>query len=173
MKIITGKVRFSYANVWEPKSINGSEPKYSVCIIISKTDKETLKKINVAIVEAKREGITKFGDIIFDNFKTPLRDGDVDRPEDEAYAGSYYINANSIIKPGIVNKSVQAIIHQNEFYSGCFGRASIIFYAYCAEGNVGIACGLQNLQKLEEGEKLSTRSSTEEDFGAEEEDFLN
>ena len=173
MKIITGKVRFSYANVWEPKSINGSEPKYSVCIIISKTDSETLKKINAAVVEAKKEGITKFGDIIFDNFKMPLRDGDIDRPEDEAYVGSYFINANSIIKPEIVNKSVQVIIDQSEFYSGCFGRASLVFYAYNAEGNVGIACGLQNLQKLEEGEKLSARSSAEDDFAVGEEDFLN
>jgi len=173
MKIITGKVRFSYANVWEPKSINGGEPKYSVSIIIPKTDVETLKKINAAIVDAKKEGISKFGGIIFDSFKTPLRDGDVDRPEDVAYAGSYFINANSNIKPGIVNKSVQAIIDQSEFYSGCFGRVSIVFYAYCAEENVGIACGLQNLQKLEEGELLSARSSAEEDFAIEEEDFLN
>jgi len=172
MKIITGKVRFSYANVWEPKSINGSEPKYSVSIIIPKTDVETLKKINAAIVDAKKEGISKFGEKIFDSFKTPLRDGDVDRPDDAAYVGSYFINANSNIKPGIVNKSVQAIIDQSEFYSGCFGRASIVFYAYKAEENVGIACGLQNLQKLEEGEMLSARSSAEEDFAAEE-DFLN
>ena len=56
MKIITGKVRFSYANVWEPKSINGGEPKYSVSIIIPKTDEETLKKINVAIEAAKSQG---------------------------------------------------------------------------------------------------------------------
>ena len=173
MKIITGKVRFSYANVWEPKSINGSEPKYSVSIIIPKTDAETLKKITAAIVDAKKEGISKFGEKIFDNFKTPLRDGDVDRPEDAAYAGSYFINANSNIKPGIVNKSVQVITDQSEFYSGCFGRASLVFYAYCAEENVGIACGLQNLQKLEEGEMLSARSSAEDDFATEDEDYLN
>lgn len=173
MKIITGKVRFSYANVWEPKSINGSEPKYSVCIIIPKTDKETLKKINAAIEEAKKEGISKLGDKIIDNFKTPLHDGDVERLEDEAYAGSYFINANSNTKPGIVNKSVQAIVDQSQFYSGCYGRASLVFYAYNTEGNQGIACGLQNLQKLEDGEMLSGHSSPEEDFGAVEEDFLN
>ena len=170
MKIITGKVRFSYANVWEPRSINGSEPKYSVCIIIPKADVETLKKINAAIDNAKREGTSKLG---AGYFKTPLRDGDVDRPDDQAYTGSYFINANSIIKPGIVNKSVQAISEQSEFYSGCYGRASIVFYAYNADGNNGIACGLQNLQKLEEGEMLSSHSSAEEDFAAGEEDFLN
>ena len=173
MKIITGKVRFSYANVWEPKSINGSEPKYSVCIIIPKSDKETLKKINDAIEDAKKEGVSKLGDEIKDNFKTPLRDGDADRPEEEAYVGNYFINANSNIKPGIVNKSVQAIVDQSEFYSGCYGRASLVFYAYNSEGNKGIACGLQNLQKLEDGEALSYHSSPEEDFGLAEEDFLD
>ncbi len=172
MKIITGKVRFSYANVWEPKSINGSEPKYSVCIIIPKTDIENLKKINSAIEDAKKEGVSKLGDEIEDNFKTPLHDGDADRPEDEAYAGSYFINANSNTKPGIVNRSVQAITDQAEFYSGCYGRASLVFYAYNTEGNKGIACGLQNLQKLEDGEMLSGHSSPEEDFD-DMEDYLS
>ncbi|GCD11640.1 DUF2815 family protein [Clostridium tagluense] len=173
MKIITEKVRFSYANVWEPKSINGSEPKYSVCIIIPKTDVETLKKVNAAIALAKKEGLSKFGAGIPYNFKTPLRDGDVDRFDDSVYAGSYFINANSNIKPGIVNKSLRPIVEQSEFYSGCYGRASIVFYAYNAEGNSGIACGLQNLQKLEEGEMLSSHSSAEEDFATGDEDFLN
>lgn len=172
MKVITGKVRFSYANVWEPKSINGGEPKYSVSIIIPKTDVETLKKINVAIEAAKNAGIAKFGDKLLNNFKTPLRDGDVDRAEDEAYAGSYFINANSIMKPGIVDKSVQAITEESQFYSGCYGRASLVFYAYNAEGNQGIACGLQNLQKLEEGEILSGHSSAQEDF-EDVEDYLS
>ncbi|MBU3128992.1 DUF2815 family protein [Clostridium tagluense] len=173
MKIITGKVRFSYANVWEPKSINGSEPKYSVCIIISKTDVETLRKVNTAIALAKKEGLSKFGAGIPYNFKTPLHDGDVDRFDDKAYAGSYFINANSNIKPGIVNKSLRAIVDQSEFYSGCYGRASIVFYVYSSEENKGIACGLQNLQKLEEGEMLGNHSSAEEDFAAQDEDFLN
>ena len=173
MKIITGKVRFSYANVWEPKSINGGEPKYSVSIIIPKADKETLKKINVAIEVAKNEGTAKFGDKLLNNYKTPLRDGDVDRAEDEAYAGSYFINAHSIIKPGIVDKGVQAITEENQFYSGCYGRASLVFYAYSAEGNKGIACGLQNLQKLEEGEMLGGHSTAQEDFTDFEEDYLS
>ncbi|MCB2291438.1 DUF2815 family protein [Clostridium sp. CS001] len=173
MKIITGKVRFCYVNVWEPKSINGGEPKYSVSIIIPKTDKETLKKINLAIEAAKNEGTVKFGDKLLNNFKTPLRDGDVDRAEDETYAGSYFINAHSIIKPGIVDRSVQAITEESQFYSGCYGRASLVFYAYNAEGNKGIACGLQNIQKLEDGEMLCGHSTAQEDFEDMEEDYLN
>ncbi|AKA72317.1 DUF2815 family protein [Clostridium scatologenes] len=173
MKIITGKVRFSYANVWEPKSINGSDPKYSVSLIIPKSDKVTLKKVKEAIDDAKKEGISKLGGKIPANLKTPLREGDVDRVEDEAYENSYFINANSNTKPGIVDKNVQTIIDQSEFYSGCYGRASITFYAYNANGNKGIACGLQNLQKLEDGDPLGGHSRAEDDFDAVEDNFLD
>lgn len=165
-KVITGKVRFSYANVWEPKSINGSDPKYSVSLIIPKSDKETIRKIKAAIETAKKEGIAKLGGKIPSNLKTPLRDGDIDRSDDEAYRNSYFVNANSTAKPGIVDKNVEPILDQTEFYSGCYGRASIIFYAYNANGNKGIACGLQNLQKLEDGEPLGGRSRAEDDFTA-------
>lgn len=174
-KVITGKVRFSYANVWEPKSINGSDPKYSVSLIIPKADKETIRKIKAAIETAKKEGIAKLGGKIPANLKTPLRDGDIDRADDEAYKDSYFVNANSTTKPGIVDKNVEPILDQTEFYSGCYGRASIVFYAYNANGNKGIACGLQNLQKLEDGEPLGGRSRAEDDFTAtndDEEDIL-
>jgi hypothetical protein len=172
-KVITGKVRFSYANVWEPKSINGSDPKYSVSIIIPKSDKKTLADIKAAIEQAKKDGVAKFGGKVPANLKLPLRDGDVDRAEDEAYKDSYFINANSKDKPGIVDKGVKPILDQSEFYSGCYGRASINFYAFNQNGNKGIACGLQNLQKLSDGEPLSGRSRAEDDFStAEDDDFL-
>jgi len=138
-KVITGKVRFSYANVFEPKSINGSDPKYSVSLIIPKEDKVTIDKIKAAIEVAKKEGLSKLGGKIPANLKTPLRDGDIDRPDDPAYADSYFVNANSTIRPGIVDANLQPIIDSTEFYSGCFGRASIVFYAYNANGNKGIA----------------------------------
>lgn len=94
-KVITGKVRASFVNVFEPKSINGSEPKYSCSLIIPKTDVDTLKKINAAIEEAKQNGIPKWGGKVPPNLKLPLRDADIDRPDDEAYADSYFINATS------------------------------------------------------------------------------
>lgn len=164
-KVITGKARMSYANVFEPKSINGGDPKYSVSIIIPKDDKGTLSKIEAAIELAKKEGVTKLGGKIPANLKTPLRDGDMDRPDDEAYANSYFINANSTTRPGIVDANLQSIIDPTEFYSGCYGRASIVFYAYNANGNKGIACGLQNLQKLEDGDSLGGKARAEDDFG--------
>ena len=76
--------RLSYANVWEPQSINGSEPKYSVSVIIPKSDKATIQKIQQAVEQAKQEAISKFGGKIPANLKLPLRDGDIDRPDDEA-----------------------------------------------------------------------------------------
>lgn len=164
-KVITGKVRMSYANVFEPKSINGSDPKYSVSLIIPKDDKSTLDKINSAIELAKKEGVTKLGGKIPANLKTPLRDGDIDRADDETYANSYFINANSTTKPGIVDENLNPIMDTTEFYSGCYGRASIVFYAYNANGNKGIACGLQNLQKLQDGESLGGKARAEDDFG--------
>lgn len=165
-KVITGKVRFSYANVWEPQSINGSEPKYSVSLIIPKSDQAMIEKIEQAIEVAKKEGTARLGGKIPANLRIPLRDGDIDRPDDEAYADSYFINANSKVKPGIVDKDVNPILDQSELYSGCYGRASITFYAYNANGNKGIACGLQNLQKLEDGEPLGGKSNAADDFGS-------
>ena len=173
-KVITGKVRFSYANVWEPKSINGGDEKYSVSLIIPKNDTKTINDIKKAIEVAKQDGKAKFGGRIPANLKTPLRDGDIDRPDDEAYKDSYFINANSKDKPQIVDKNVKPILDQSEVYSGCYGRASITFYAFNSNGNKGLACGLGNLQKLAEGDALSGRSKAEDEFSIfEDEDFLS
>lgn len=173
-KVITGKVRFSYANVWEPKSINGGDEKYSVSLIIPKEDTKTINEIMAAIEAAKQDGKAKFGGKIPANLKLPLRDGDIDRPDDEAYKNSYFVNANSKDKPQIVDKNVRPIMDQSEVYSGCYGRASITFYAFNQNGNKGIACGLGNLQKLADGEPLSGRSRAEDDFvTSEDDDFLS
>jgi hypothetical protein len=157
-------VRFSYANVHQAVSVNGSDPKYSVSIIIPKSDKQTVKKIKDAIQKATQENKDKFGGKIPSNLKTPLRDGDADREDDEAYAESYFINANSKIKPGIVDADLSPIMDQNEFYSGCYGRVSLTFYAYNVNGNKGIAAGLQNIMKTDDGDPLGGRRSAEADF---------
>lgn len=164
-KVVTGKVRFSYLHVWEPTSIEeGQEKKYSVSLIIPKSDKATIAKLNKAIEAAKEAGKAKLGGKIPANLKTPLRDGDIERPEDEAYAGSLFLNANCKTKPGVVDKNLNPIMSQDELYSGCFGRASVTFYAFNTSGNKGIACGLNNLMKLEDGENLGGRSTAESDF---------
>ena len=173
-KVVTGKVRFSYLHAWEPSAVEeGQEKKYSVSLIIPKSDKDTINKIKKAIEAAKEAGKAKFGGKIPANLKLPLRDGDIDRPEDENYEDCYFINANCKTKPGLVDKNVNPIMDQDELYSGCYGRASITFYAFNTSGNKGIACGLNNLQKLEDGEPLGGRSSAESDFGKAEEDDLD
>lgn len=165
-KVITGKVRFSYLHVWEPKAIaDEGDPKYSVALIIPKSDKATIKAIKDAIEAAKEAGKTsKFGGKIPANLKLPLRDGDEERPDDEAYANSYFLNASGKNKPGIVDKNAKPILDQDEVYSGCFGRASITFYAFNTSGNKGIACGLNHIMKTHDGEPLGGMSTAESDF---------
>lgn len=180
MKVITGPdTRWSYANVWEAKSINGGTPKYSVSLIIPKSDAKTVAKIQTAIEAAYKEGESKLkgnGRTVpaLSVLKTPLRDGDTERPDDEAYADCYFINANSAAAPGIVDADRQPIIDRSEVYSGVYGRASINFYAFNSNGNKGIACGLNNLQKIKDGEPLGGKSRAEDDFETEnEDDFLS
>ena len=169
-KVVTGKVRFSYVAVFQPKAMDEkSEPKYSVSIIIPKSDKATLDRINKAIEAAKVAGKAKLADKtgkIPANIKVPLRDGDTDRADDEAYADSFFINASSNRRPGVVDAQLNEIIAPEDFYSGCYGRASINFYAFNVSSK-GIAAGLNNLQKLADGEMLAGGSTAEEDFGGE------
>lgn len=180
MKVITGSdTRWSYANVWEAKSINGGTPKFSVSLIIPKSDTRTIAKIKAAIEAAYREGEAKLkgnGKTVppLSAIKTPLRDGDTERPDDSAYANAYFINANSATAPGIVDANLQPILERSEVYSGVYGRASINFYAFNSNGNKGIACGLNNLQKIRDGEPLGGKSRAEDDFATEiDEDFLS
>jgi len=174
-KVITGKVRFSYAHVFTPHAMEaGQKEKYSVSILIPKKDKRTIKKVEDAIETALTEGKVKFGGKIPSNWKNPLRDGDEERPDDEAYEGVMFVNANSDRQPGLVDAALDAIMDKEEFYSGCFGKASVNFYAFNVSGNKGVACGLNNLQKLEDGDRLSGGgASAEDDFGEGGEDDLS
>lgn len=162
--------RFSYLHCWEPDSVNGGDPKYSVSAIIPKTDTQTINAIKAAIEQAKKDSISKWGGKIPANLKLPLRDGDIDRPDDEAYANSYFFNANSRQAPQVVDARVQPILDQSEVYSGCYGKISVNFYGYNSNGNRGIAARLGNIQKLKDGESLGGRSNAAEDFQTEEED---
>ena len=180
MKVITGPdTRWSYANVWEAKSINGGTPKFSVSLIIPKSDTATVAKVKAAIEAAYHEGEAKLkgnGKSIppLTSIKTPLRDGDLERPDDPAYANAYFINANSATAPGIVDADRNVILTRSEVYSGVYGRASINFYAFNSNGNRGIACGLNNLQKIRDGEPLGGKSRAEDDFATDlDEDFLS
>ena len=178
-KVITGiKTRWSYANVWEPKSINGGAPKYSVSLIIPKSDVKTVTALKNAIQSAYDEGQSKLKGSSksvpsLSSIKNPLRDGDLERSDDETYKDSYFINANSATAPGIVDAARQPILEHSEVYSGVYGRASINLYAFNSNGNKGIACGLNNLQKISDGEPLGGKTRAEDDFADEDEDFLS
>lgn len=174
-KVVTGIVRLSYANVWEATSINGGTPKYSVSLIIPKSDTKTIDAINAAVDAAIKEGASKFGGKIPNKaaLKLPLRDGDTER-DDEAYKDSFFVNANSTTAPQIVDRAVQPILDRAEVYSGCYARVSINFYAFNSNGNRGIACGLGNIQKVSDGDPLGGRSSAADDFSSDlDDDFLS
>ena len=178
-KVVTGVCTFSYLNCWAAKAINGGTPKFSVSLIVPKSDTKTVEKIKAAIQAAYEEGQSKLKGSSktvppLSAIKTPLRDGDLERPDDEAYKGSYFINANSGTQPGIVDADRQPILNRSEMYSGVKGRTSINLYAYNVNGNRGIACGLNNLQKISDGTPLGGKSRAEDDFATEDdEDFLD
>jgi hypothetical protein len=163
-KVVTGKVRFSYLKVFRPEAMGDSEDKkYSVSIIIPKSDKKTLAAVKAAIDAAIEQGKSKWGGKVPKNLKLPLRDGDEER-DDEAYEGAMFVNASSRTKPGLIDRFKREITDEEELYSGCYGRASINFYPFDVSGNKGIAAGLNNLMKLEDGEPLGGRQSAENDF---------
>jgi hypothetical protein len=162
-KFVTGKVRFSYAHVFQPAETPNGTMKYSVSILIPKTDKDTVARFNKAFEDTKAANASVWGGTVPKMLKGGLRDGDAEK-DDATYAGHYFINANSNEKPGVVDADLNPILDPSEFYSGCYGRASITLYAYDTSGSKGIAAGLNNVQKLEDGQKLGGATSAAADF---------
>lgn len=178
-KMVTGKVRLSYANIWEPKENDQGQLKYSCALLIPKSDKATLQKIKGIVDSLKAEAMNKNKGKLPANFKLPLHDGDEEKPEDENYAGHYYLNAYANSKPGIakpIGKSpdgslkFQEITDSTEVYSGCYAKVSINFYLYDNKSK-GIGVGLNNIVKVQDGESLAGKSSVNEDFADEDFDF--
>lgn len=177
-KVVTGKVRFSYVNIFQKKSFNGEDGKYQITLLIPKSDKKTVSEIKAAINEATTEGISsKWNGKKPGKLWNPLQDGDEDKADtNPEYAGMYFVCAKSNSRPGIVDKDLNEILDPDDVYSGCYGRASVTFYPYNNSSN-GIAAALNNVQKLADGDRLGgARATAEEDFGDddfedEEEDF--
>lgn len=159
--------RISFANIWQPKAINGGDEKYSVSCVIQKSDRKTLALIQKAVEAAKEDGRTrKWSGKIPPNLKLPLRDGDIDRPDDETYQDCMFVNATSKDAPGIVDRRVQPVTDPMMVYSGCYCNVSVNFYPFNANGNRGVAAGLSNIQFVKDGERLSGRASAESEFDA-------
>ena len=173
-KVKIGEVRFSYVHIFTPEAVaEGSDKKYSVSLIIPKSNKKLVAEIKTAIDAAIEAGVAqKFGGKRPLNLRSPLRDGDLEKADDDAYAGAYFINATSKTKPGVVkrvkingqNKLVE-VVDEQDIYSGCYGIVSINFFPYNNAGNKGIGAGLNNVLKTNDGDYLGGRSSAQTDFG--------
>jgi len=165
-KVVTSAdVRFSYLHAFEPREgLDGGQPKYSVSLVISKDDTETLNAIDKAVKAAYAAGKdSKLKGKTMKAIKLPLRDGDEERPDDPVYANAMFVNANNTNQPGIVDKFLRPIINPDDIKSGDYGRAAISFYAYNNKSQ-GIACSLNNLMKVTDGEPLSSRTKAADDF---------
>lgn len=168
-KATTGKARIAYANIWEPKKDKNGKEKYSVMVLIPKTDLETLDKIRVAVESCyteskdtlKGKGVScpALGAI-----HTPLRDGDEEHPGEELYSGMMFLNASGIYAPDIIDSNKEDITDHEEVYSGCYCRVSLGFYAYNTNGSKGIACSLRAIMKIADGERLGSKGSARDDF---------
>lgn len=170
-KVVTSEVRFSYLHAFVPSSVEeGGVKKYSASLLIPKNTKEGKKTIAAieAVVEfLKEEFKTKNKGKLPANFKTPLRDGDEERGDDPNYEDCMFVNASSLQKPGVVDADLNPIMDADEFYSGCYGNASLNFYLFDKSGNRGIACGLNNLRKTKDGDNLGGgRSNAADDFAS-------
>lgn len=176
-KVLIKNVRASYAHVFEPQAINeGDEPKYNTSLIVSKDDTESVNKINKAIANAAENGKEKFGGKVPANLKKPLRDGDIDREDDEAYENAYFLNANTKRKPQVLDMDGQRTDDPDDVYSGCYIHVTVNFYPFAVNGNKGVACGLGNIMKAADGEPLGGGGAKAEDDFAEllsDDDFLN
>lgn len=170
-KVMTGKTRFSYVHLLKPYSHDaGKDPKYSVTLLIPKTDTATKAQIDAAIAAATADGkANKWNGVVPPVVATPVWDGDGVRPSGEPFGeechGMWVLTASSKQRPGVVDVNVQPIIDENEIYSGMFGRATIRFFAYASNGKKGIGCGLNNVQKLGDGDALGGHTSAANDFG--------
>lgn len=166
-----GEVRFSYVNVFS-KRVNpdGTLGKYSVCVIIPKSNTDAVKLFTQAYEAAKLNGkTTKWGGKIPAKVTLPLHDGDEERPDDPAFEDCWYFNCSSNNAPGIRVKDelgqVIEALDDGDFYSGCYGAVTVNLFPYSASGNQGVGVGLNNVIKLRDGEKLSGGRSADADFG--------
>jgi len=175
-RVVTGKVRLSYAFLFEPRTNDPErDPVYSVTILIPKEDETTLEKIHAAIEAAKEEGKDKtWGGRVPGNLKLTLHDGDeeADLERNPEYAGHMYMAMSSKQRPGVVDRDLNPILDSTQVYSGCYARVSINAFPYSNSGNKGVSFGLNNVQFLEDGEPLGGRTRPEDDFDDDESDLL-
>ena len=175
-KVITGVVRLSFPHLFEKHAVGDKgEPKYSCMLLIPKSDRATLKKLRDAQQAALREGASKFkGGKPPKNWKDTLRDGDEEKDTEEypEYEGCYFLNVSDNRRPGVVDINRDPV-EPDEVYSGCYVRASLNAYAFNTQGNQGVSFGLNNIQKVRDGDSLGGGGTrAEDDFDDDFEDDL-
>lgn len=172
--VVTGRVRLSFVRVFRPYSQDGdTEGKYSVLLLIPKTDKVTIQKIRAAQRAALEAGkSSKFDGKIPHNWQDTLHDGDEDRDTDDSpeYKGHMFMQVSSLRKPGIVDKHLIPIDDEDEVYSGCYARVSMDAFPFNTKGKKGVSFGLRNIQKLADGDDLTGRTKPEDDFDSYDDD---
>lgn len=164
-KVVFGPCRLSYTHVFSKYAPDGdaANGKYMTNILIPKEEKETIKAIQQAIEAAKKAAVTlKWGGKEPKKLDMPLRDGD--EKEDDIYADHLFVNAKSTTRPGVCDKNKQPIVDEEDIYSGVWAIVSVTFFGYDISGNRGVACGLNNIMKFKDGERLGGRASAETDF---------
>ena len=175
-QITTGKVRFSYVHAFEPKLDNNGTAKYSVTLLIPKSDKQTLAKIQAAMENAKDNFREKNpGRKLPAKLATTLHDGDAEKENGGEYGpeckGHMVISVSSKNRPVVVYSDKMPMTDATELYSGCYGRAVINFYVYDTSGKIGLTAGLNGLMKLEDGEPLAGGIVTDADWDDDFDDY--
>ena len=169
-KVLTGEVRLSYVNLTTPRaSQQGGEPKYSVTLLIPKSDNATKMDIDNSIRAAYEEGVCKKWGGAHPQPKVIVHDGDGLRPSGlpfgEECKGCWVLTASTKNKPQVVGiDNVNCELAPNDIYSGMYARVTLNFFAYDTAGSKGVGCGLGNVMKTRDGEPLSGGASAASDF---------
>ena len=168
--MITPVIRFSYANVFEPKETPSGDMKFSIACLLPKEDQAGLILLTNAIQAAIDEGLKKntFAQGHIPHLRPTIRDGDIELNNDGVpkNPGFWFFNANSKNPPGIIDEHLKALTSPDEFYSGCWGRADVNFFPYNQSGNRGVGCGLNNLMKTKDDDRMDGRQTASTAFSS-------
>ncbi len=171
MKVLTGECRLSYANLITPRAAQqGGEAKYSVTLLIPKSDITTKADIDASMQAAAQDAMAKvWNGVRPPNLRVPIYDGDGVRPSGEAFGpeckGHWVITASTKMKPQVVGMdNINVELAPSDIYSGMYGRVTIRFFGYSNSGNKGVGCGLGNIMKTRDGEALAGNASAASDF---------
>jgi len=175
--LITPKFRASFASVWEPKESLGGKKSYRLTMLFPK-DSTDISELRALVKEAVLDRWPN-DDKRPKGLINPIKDGDTDTMQDGTVRcvkypemkGCWIVNAMSMRKPQIVDHNVQDILDQNEFYSGCYARASVNAFTYAPDKanpqkKYGVGIGLNNVQKLGDGERFAGGTNAKDDFAA-------